>query len=109
MVKTEKHGYVKEVFHFGSEEESNVSLKEALIGVPWWLSRLRIWHRHCCGSDCICGVAQELPYGMGMAKKKRRRRQKEDFQHILSSTCREYLKSNDHMIHKEVNANREDR
>ena len=51
MVKTEKHGYVKEVFHFGSEEESNVSLKEALIGVPWWLSRLRIWHHHCCGSS----------------------------------------------------------
>ena len=26
------------------------------IGVPWWLSRLRIWHCHCCGSGCCCGV-----------------------------------------------------
>ena len=24
-------------------------------GVPWWLSRLRIQHCHCCGSGCSCG------------------------------------------------------
>ena len=26
------------------------------IGVPWWLSALRIWHCHCCGSGYSCGA-----------------------------------------------------
>ena len=25
------------------------------VGVPWWLSGLRIWHCHCCGSGYCCG------------------------------------------------------
>ena len=25
-------------------------------GVPWWLSGLRIWCCHCCGSSCCCGT-----------------------------------------------------
>ena len=27
----------------------------ALPGVPWWLSGLRIWHCHCCGAALIPG------------------------------------------------------
>ena len=29
--------------------------------VPWWLSRLRIWHCHCCDSGHCCGVGS-IPY-----------------------------------------------
>ena len=25
-------------------------------GVPSWHSGLRIWHFHCCGSGCCCGM-----------------------------------------------------
>ena len=34
-----------------------LSFKFQMIGVPWWYSRLRIWHYHCCGlgSSCILG------------------------------------------------------
>ena len=31
-------------------------LRNTTIGVPWWLSRLRIWHCHCYGSGCCCGT-----------------------------------------------------
>ena len=30
---------------------------DILIGVPWWLSRLRIWHCHCCDSRHCCGLS----------------------------------------------------
>ena len=36
-------------------------------GVPWWLSRLRTWHCHCCG--WVWSLAWELPHAKGMAKK----------------------------------------
>ena len=42
------------------------------IGVPWWLSRLRTRHCHCCGSDYCCGMGsipgQEILHAMGVAK-----------------------------------------
>ena len=50
------------------------------FGVPWWLSRLRIQHCHCCGMGLIPGSGTffwggggrpwELLYAMGVAKKK---------------------------------------
>ena len=30
-------------------------VKKCLQGVPWWLSVLRVWHCHCCGSGHCCG------------------------------------------------------
>ena len=30
--------------------------QEEHIWVPWWLSRLRIQHCHCCGSDSVSGL-----------------------------------------------------
>ena len=30
------------------------SKREGKWGVPWWLSRLRIWRCHCCGSSYCC-------------------------------------------------------
>ena len=27
-----------------------------ILGVPWYLSGLRTWHCHCCGSGCCCGA-----------------------------------------------------
>ena len=31
-------------------------LYKQVLGVPWWLSGLRIWHCHCCGLGCCCGT-----------------------------------------------------
>ena len=28
----------------------NLHPEKMYFGVPWWLSGLRIWHCHCCGS-----------------------------------------------------------
>ena len=47
-----------------------------LLGVPWWLSGLRIWCCYCCGSGCCCGRDSipglgELPHVRGTAKKKK--------------------------------------
>lgn len=30
-------------------------------GTPWWLSRLRIWHCHLCGSGHCCGTGSPQP------------------------------------------------
>ena len=27
-----------------------------IVEVPWWLSRLRTWHCHCCVLGCCCGT-----------------------------------------------------
>ena len=53
---------------------SHLILKKMLSGVPWWLSRLSIWHYHYCGSGHCCGsclisLAQELPHATGLTKK----------------------------------------
>ena len=43
--------------------------------VPWWLSRLRIWHCHCCGSHHFCGIGlildQEPRHAEGMPQTKK--------------------------------------
>ena len=39
------------------------------VVVPWWLSRLRIWHCHCCGSG-PWALAWELLHATGVAKNK---------------------------------------
>ena len=31
-------------------------LQKCTLGVPYWLSGLRIWHSHFCGSGCCCGT-----------------------------------------------------
>ena len=44
------------------EKNSLLNILDALVknllsmGVPWWLSELRIWHCHCCGLGHCCGV-----------------------------------------------------
>ena len=45
------------------------------MGVPWWLSKLRIWHCHCCGTGLIPG--QELTHALGTTKNK------ETTEHVL--------------------------
>ena len=50
-------------------------------GVPWWLSWLRIWHCHCCGWGCCCGVGSVPGLGPSTCgrcslKKKRKHTQK---------------------------------
>ena len=42
------------------------------LGVPMWLSRLRIWHRHCSGLGHCCGMAWALPQALGMANRKKK-------------------------------------
>ena len=37
--------------------------QEDITGVPWWLSRLRIWHCHCSGLDCCCDTVSILGPG----------------------------------------------
>ena len=41
-------------------------LSTNFTGVPWWLSRLRIWHCHCSGFGFL---SRELKHAAGMAKK----------------------------------------
>ena len=43
-------------------------------GVSWWLSRLRIWRCHCCGT--VRSLAWELLYAEGVAKKKKKKPQR---------------------------------
>ena len=42
-------------------------------GVPWWLSGLRIWHCHCCGSGSIPGQGTSSCLRCGKKKEKRKR------------------------------------
>ena len=55
------------------EEWERRVYRKLSIEVPWWLSRLRTWRCHCCGSGYCCGTGlipnQELPPAGGMAKK----------------------------------------
>ena len=46
------------------------SIKNKCVGVPWWHSRLRIWHCHCCGSGSI--------FGLGTSTGKDRKKKKKD-------------------------------
>ena len=47
-----------QIFYLGSLRNAHH------YGVPWWLSGLRIWCYHCCGTSSI--PDQELPYVLGM-------------------------------------------
>ena len=38
-------------------------LKLTIMGVPWWCSGLRIWHRHCCGAGTIPGPGTSTFHG----------------------------------------------
>ena len=48
------------------------------LGVPWWLSGLRTWGCHCCGSVHCGAQAQsldrELSHAAGVAKKEKKRK-----------------------------------
>ena len=54
--------------------KSFLMIKRIGNGVPWWLSGLRTWHYHCCGSGCCCGVGSfpglGTSVGVGVAKEK---------------------------------------
>uniref|UniRef100_A0A8D1NRS6 Epidermal growth factor receptor pathway substrate 15 n=1 Tax=Sus scrofa TaxID=9823 RepID=A0A8D1NRS6_PIG len=39
-----------------SVASNSTTSNKTKLGVPWWLSRLRIWHCHCGGSSHCCGV-----------------------------------------------------
>ena len=58
---------------FPGQSPRKKSLFKTRTGVPSWLSRLRIWHRHCCGSGLavvqFTSPAWELLYAAGTAKK----------------------------------------
>ena len=46
----------------------------ATLGVPWWLSGLRIWHWHCCGLRCSLDLGliySPRTLAAGVAKRKR--------------------------------------
>ena len=38
-------------------------IKNVKTGVPWWLSRLRIQHCHCCGTDSILDPGTSISQG----------------------------------------------
>ena len=58
-------------------------------GVPWWLSRLRIWCSDCCGLGCCCGMglipALGRLYAAGMAKTNNKKQQQEKWHYCTSS------------------------
>ena len=39
-----------------NREESSAKIKSEGLGVPWWLSRLRVQHSHCSSSGHGCGA-----------------------------------------------------
>ena len=45
------------------EKKPNRKLIENPVGVPWWLSGLRIWHCHCYSSGGYCGTGSI--FGLG--------------------------------------------
>lgn len=51
---------VRNILPFGS------LIRKFSSGVPWWLSRIKTHHYHCCGSGC--SLAQELPHAACVAK-----------------------------------------
>ena len=52
-------------------------IRRSLLGVPLWLSRLRIQHCHCSGWIAavawVQSLAQELLHATGVAKKKKKK------------------------------------
>ena len=40
----------------GDSQIGERDLEISIIGVPWWLNRLKIWHCHCHGLGCCCGI-----------------------------------------------------
>ena len=46
-----------------------MTLIDCHAGVPWWLSRLRTWHCHCCGGGLISGLGTCACHGCGQKKK----------------------------------------
>ena len=52
--------------------------KKKCLGVPMWLSRVRIWHCYWISLGCCCGMCSipgwELPHATGMAKKKKEKK-----------------------------------
>ena len=53
--------------------------KICMEGVPWWLSRLRIWHCHCCGLGSIPGPGTSACWGNSQKKKKKKKKREWKF------------------------------
>ena len=52
--------------------EDIYSIKYFIIGVPWWLSGLRIWHYHCYGMGSVPGPRELLHAKHGQKKKEKK-------------------------------------
>ena len=48
--------------------------KKLSCGVPWWVSRLRIQHCHCCGMGSVPGLGTSVGHGCSKKKKERKRK-----------------------------------
>ena len=69
----EKTGsFRNEALEVAGEEEYKTSLQKWETEIPWWLSRLRIWCCHCCGS----GVTAAVQVPQVWAKKKKKKKKK---------------------------------
>ena len=53
--------------------------RDYALGVPWWLSGLRIPHYHCYGIGLIIGLGTSACHGHSQKKKKKKKRQKKDY------------------------------
>ena len=47
-------------------------INKTLLGVPWWLSGLRIWHCHCCGPGLMPGPGPSPCHQCGQKEKQNR-------------------------------------
>ena len=70
-------------WEFGSKKSVQANLIKRTLGAPWQLSRLRIWHCHCCGMGLIPGLGTST-----WAQPERQRQQQQNKQRnsLLSSS-----------------------
>ena len=55
-----------------------ISIKKWTVGVPWWLSRWRIWHCHCCIAGLIPGLGTPAYCRCSQKERKEGKRKKKD-------------------------------
>ena len=55
--KRKEETNLQRFFFFFFFQFPRITTKNLILGFSWWLSRLRVWSCHRCGSSCCCGAS----------------------------------------------------